>query len=359
MAIDVGGSTSDFVVVPATLAGGMIESHHASLKLAGDVLRRVLDRLGALDGGPDGADPDACAGFIKLCREMGIAGSIDQFEEGLRSPVFRSRTVDLFLREVMGNQRMSAEFANYLRTHRQSGRKAVGSVAFLYATLAYYLGLLADPFIPNMIYNVHIAGRGSLLLSWLPGGFKDLPQHFFQAGLSAARAMLSWELSGNEFVKREVAFGVLGYDPEMVATSKKTRAVFGEGGFTSVDSTEVGWREPVTADLLRRLPARVPVTEDGKLALPLLERFVTTWAEFTSESDVKNALKIRPEILADVKFRSRLQSALFGPTSSWKRAALAANNDDAPAIECEPLLITELKALLEYALSPANPVNIF
>lgn len=385
LAADVGGSTTDIVVCgPGYGVGGgrSVVARHLSFRLAGSLLLRALQATN------DRNQSDGLLVlFARYCSANGKDPSLERYTDGLRSPSTAERAAGLLVSRIMERESTRKEFRRFLETQGgESGQKVLASVAFLFATTAFLGGLLVNewegPEEPGEDvavafqrwndYSLHLAGRGGQLLSWLEGDgsrFLDIGafgSHFFRAGLRYGRdgseqAAVQVATSPAADVKLEVAQGVLS-DREANAPGADKRLLFvGEDRFPFGALGHLGWRQifysqRVKLSRVRELDAGLgaPIAEGGSLDLPVLGTFLRAWVDFQMFEPM-HSLGIGVATLSNSEFRSHLNSALFGARSTFDEAILAKTAEQEKGVHVTPLIVSELLALLSYAVAPDDP----
>lgn len=328
IAIDIGGSTSDIAIWHQ---GRQRVSD--SVRLAGDVLSRVLEK--------DAAMRDAVTAAARAALVIEPDDELP-WSEGKNGSIFTS-----VLHRAANLKKMASFAGNFEDGAGGKGRELRSHLALLYAALAYTSGCLAKMAnVGGSLYYLRFAGRGAQFLEWLDppeGTSVKTVTRFFQLGLEDAGAKVDVATTG-EFAKQEVGRGLLAeLSPDLMLPEKLDRETYllEEGFRTSAGPMP---RDSVlTAATLRGvLPASVSPIEVGNLGR--LVAFVAAFESEPSTTAFAQALRISTAQL-DQKFVDMLVERLFGPKSAHSELATGKSEGDALI---EPFLVTELKVLLEY-----------
>lgn len=377
-AVDVGGSTSDFVV---RTPGKRSVKKYASIRLAGNIVNRVIAR------------DDRAVETVKAALETDYFPSLNEAD---RRKILRLLEVadrrdvgaGLLMRSISNRPSAMQEFAKALMQDKTRGGRLLASVAYLFATDAFFMGLLAHSAEDVPRYQLDLAGRGALLLLWVsamrqkPRGGEALFAHFFLAGLNAAahasdseieRPQVKVNLPSDETAKREVAIGLLHLaarpaDDAVAATFAEDDAAdsteleptvlkeppIAESGFTTQSGEVVRWNEPLTTDLLKEI-TKPPLRSTAR-DLPILAAFVEAFQKCNSlglELDIAKVLRVRPDVLSDPDLTERVRVKLFGEGTAWQRMQ-SSPTASADLVSVEPFFISAAKALLEHGLGVQN-----
>lgn len=332
LAVDIGGSTSDFAVWESGRPA------LDSIQLAGNILNRLL----AIDPDTQQAASSAAQGILN-----------EQFR-WKDDPESNQVNAGLLLRRV-ANTHVGAfrDFGMnlYARGPGSPGERILAHVGFLFSVVAYTLGQITMRSSVNIgdNYRIYLAGRGGHLLSWLdafgPSASRNFVSTFFCAGLGvdgsgASKINVNVNLPGTE-VKEEVGRGLL-LDKDASAISSVSsfdRETFvGEAGFTT-GQRELGWKDPLSVDVLRNLdrPDR-PSELSQRLAL---NAFVNVYFTDPLARQMGQALGIVPQAM-NSNLRDRIHDQVYGLV---QRASVA---NASQRIVLEPMFVSEAKALLEH-----------
>jgi hypothetical protein len=330
MAVDIGGSTSDLAL---WVHGG--SAAFSSVRLAGSVVgslvasdkevRKVVESAGKglLDkhftGWDDavGADPrHVRLGFDELLRTL-------------------SRTAPRY-----STQDLAVAVAK-----NPAGRRLIAHAGYLYAVVAYLLGLMARQRRMELKhYDLHFAGHGSQFIRWLDaltdGGGQAIPGAFFLAGLGAddARTVAIHEPA---HAKEEVGRGLLLFAAAEQPGTITRDSFVGETGF-GAEAAPLAWDHPVNAEEVPDLLATgVPALEEMKL----LGRFIDIFAESVATRALGKALGLNPKTVDRGRLHNRIRDRLHMRGSAW--AAAGRPGMDSDGARLEPIVVVGAKALLE------------
>ena len=366
IAVDIGGSTSDFVVLRA----GETSRRYTSIQFAGGLVNRII-----------GAD-DRTAAVVQTALQSDHVGLNERdavrVMRLLSSPENRTVGAGLLLR-TLGADRKAMLFAKALFSAGDDGRRILAAIAYLFATNAFFMGLLASPMEEGRDesgYLLYFAGRGALLRDWLnalrpvrPGAsssavVEDLVAHFFLAGVNAAATVrgeatvvcsVTAVFPSADEAKREVAIGLLSLskypDLQQQAQSgdRSHSNPIGEVGFFSSAGVEYPWSEPLTAAMLLEL--RSPGLKFSAEGLRIFSTFVAAFSTLNLRIqglDFSRLLQLSPQTLKDARLKALLFSHLFGDGSSWKR--ISNDPQSADGTTYEPFFISAAKGMLEFGL---------
>lgn len=333
IAVDVGGSTADFAVRyndhyhgdSVRFAGQLVVSAAANTKAGQEAIRRALsapplrehvgddvrDRWG---NGSDGERALLFNALLRLADRLDIGGSrlAGALYQGPGSP----------------------------------GEELIAYAAFLYATLAYYAGIMVrHQRLQRHVYYFRFAGRGTGFIPWLdelhPGASRTLPESFFNAGRDDHDGKVDIEWS-REDAKWEVGAGLLFAKPESEQLPRHHETLVGENGF-ELQGRPVQWNDALTTPELAKI--RRPDSPEALPRLEMLERFLSTFRKTDAGQAVVRALGL-PGDANDADLKNHLYHALFGDSSPWRSAQEQQNEDH---LVVEPILITEIKAVLRHA----------
>ena len=365
-AVDIGGSTSDFVVRRAYEANRT----YASIQFAGGIVNRII-----------GAD-DTTANAVRAALRSNHIGlndrDVGRIMRLLENAENRAVGAGLLLRLLGADPTAMPRFATALFSAGTDGQRIIAALAYLFATNAFFMGLLAHPMEEGREeegYNLHLAGRGALLVEWLnslrqakpgmesSGAGQELIAHFFLAGVNAeaiARGQeavtcrVAVELPRPEAAKREVAMGLLNLhrSPELhrLAMEDRTHAnPLSELGFVTAAGIEVPWNQPLTPEILSDIKA--PRLGFKAKNLAVFTVFVNSFSTLNLRIqglDFARLLQISPKTLEEPRLTERTRAKLFGEGSAWKRVQDDPNSNESSTFE--PFFISSAKALLEHGL---------
>jgi hypothetical protein len=365
-AVDIGGSTSDFVVRRAYEPN----RKYASIQFAGGVVNRII-----------GADDKTASAVSAALRSNHIAlndREVGRIMRLLENAENRAVGAGLLLRLLAAEPTAMPRFAKALFSVGPDGQRIIAALAYLFATNAFFMGLLAHPMEEGREeagYILHLAGRGALLVEWLnslrqakpgierSGAGQELIAHFFLAGVNAeamARGQeavtcrVAVELPRPEAAKREVAMGLLNLhrSPELLqlATEDRTHAnPLSEFGFTTIAGIEVPWNQPLTPEVLSDIKA--PRLGFKAKNLEVFSVFVNAFSTLDLRIqglDFARLLQISPKTLEEPRLTDRTRAKLFGEGSAWKRVQDDPNSNENSTFE--PFFISAAKAMLEHGL---------
>lgn len=333
IAVDVGGSTADFAV--------HFNNHYEgdSLRLAGQVVVAAAAKT-----------EEGRAAVLHALTAPPLGGQvgetvIDEWQSGRdedRALLFNSL---LRFTDRVGID--SERFAGVLYQGPGSpGERLIAYAGYLYAALSYYGGIMVRRAeLERDIYHVRFAGRGAGFLPWLnqlqPGGSQRLTESFFRAGLGIDQPAIEVGWS-SEDAKTEVGIGLLLNEEEEGDLPDHHQTMVGEEGYRTHEHL-LEWATPLHVEALAGLQR--PEAPEGLPQAVLLERFLGTFNETEAGQAVARALSL-PLAADSPELRSRLYQSLFGNTSPWHAAQSDVDRD---GLVVEPLLVTEMKAVLKYA----------
>jgi len=363
-AVDIGGSTSDFVVLRA----GDSARRYSSIQFAGGVVNRII-----------GADERTAAAVRTALKSDHIGlkdREADRIMRLLSSPENRSVGAGLLIRTLAADTTAMPKFATALFSAGIDGKRILAAVAYLFATNAFFMGLLAGPMEKGRQerggYLLYFAGRGSLFRDWInalreerPGStssgvVEELVAHFFLAGVNV-EGLVRGEPSVSCGVKsifpaageakREVAIGLLDLPEDLKDLAKYSDRMhanpIGELGFSNRDGGEFSWNEPLTADVLSAIDP--PGLEFSLEGMRIFSTFVAAFSTLNLRIqglDFARLLQVSPKALQDMQLTDLVDSRLFGEGSPWKHLRDHPNEGDPATFE--PMFVSSAKALLEY-----------
>jgi hypothetical protein len=361
-AVDIGGSTSDFVVLRAE--EGSVR-HYASVQFAGSVVNRVM------------ASSERTVAAVSAALRSSFIGLSDRdatrIMRLLEAPEKRSVGAGLLIRTLAADPATMPKFAKALFNCGVDGQRILAAIAYLFATNAFYMGLLAHPMEEDREgegYPLYFAGRGSQLLDWIsalrparadtPTAGEDLIAHFFLAGLNVDVNLpsgLSPELirvlpPKAHHAKREVALGLLHLNDTLRDLQGDERShdnLIAEFGLTREDGTPISWNDPLTVELLSSIKA--PRLGFKPRNLGVFSAFVSSFSTLNLKIqgfDLTKLLKLTPKSLEDPLLTDRVRARLFGEGSAYSKARAGKSEGESATIE--PLFIGAAKAMLEYGL---------
>ncbi|HYW08681.1 MAG TPA: hypothetical protein VE913_17095, partial [Longimicrobium sp.] len=330
MAVDIGGSTSDLALwvrggsaafssvrLAGSVVGSLVASDREVRKVVETAGRGLLDKHFA--GWDDAAGADARhvrLGFDELLRTLSRTAP-------------RYSTLDLAVAVVRD----------------PAGRRLIAHAGYLYAVVAYLLGLMARQARMELKhYDLHFAGHGSQFIRWLDvltdGGGQAIPGAFFLAGLGAgdARTVAIHEPTQ---AKEEVGRGLLlfGATEQPGAITRDT--FVGETGFGPA-AAPFPWDHSVHAEEVPDLLATgVPDLD----RMELLGRFIDTFAESVATRALGKALGLAPDTVDRGRLHNRIRDRLHMRGSAW--AAGTHGTTDPGRARLEPIVVVGAKALLE------------
>lgn len=361
-AVDIGGSTSDFVVLRAE---DRSVRHYASIQFAGSVVTRVI------------ASSDRTVAAVSAALRSSFIGLSDRdatrIMRLLEAPEKRNVGAGLIIRTLAADPTAMPKFAKALFNCGADGQRILAAIGYLFATNAFFMGLLAHPMEEgreNEGYPLYFAGRGSQLLDWIsalrparpemPSAGEDLITHFFLAGLNVdvnLPSALDPKLIRvfppiPHHAKREVALGLLHLNDTLRALEVEERShdnLIGEFGLTRQDGTPISWNDRLTVDLLASIKA--PRLGFRPRNLGVFSAFVAAFSTLNLKIqgfDLTKLLKLTPASLDDPVLTDRVRARLFGEGSAYSKARAGKSESESATIE--PLFIGAAKAMLEYGL---------
>jgi hypothetical protein len=330
LAIDVGGSTSDLAV----WAGGT-KARGDSVRLAGDILSRLI-----------ATDAKAREAIATAARRPPLQKrDIPWNDQGGEQ---NSLVFNALLREVARTSGSTVPLAKTLYEPGKAGAHVIAHIAYLFAALSFLLGLMARrERLADDAYNIHFAGRGSEFLRWLEVLGHDapvsIPRTFFLAGFSDDPDGFDASVAFPEHdAKQEVGRGLLTPLTHDGRAASERETFIGESGFFAAQ--ELGWDDPLTIDVLRRL--KRPESRFPAEQLAVLRKFIETFSKNPAAQTAATTLNIQAAIL-DRELRDKIVNRLFGPGSAWAQAQTPGATGDHALLE--PFFIVEAKTLLEHA----------
>ncbi|GJG86309.1 hypothetical protein tb265_14900 [Gemmatimonadetes bacterium T265] len=374
-AVDVGGSTSDFVIRRVDA-----EPVYASIRFAGNVVNRII--------GADRRTVEAVAYALRSDFVGLPAPQVERISRLLTDPEKRAVGAGLLIRTLAatgGDGETTRKFAKALLSAGPDGQRVLAAVAYLFATNAFFMGLMAYPMEPGREeegYVLHLAGRGALLLDWISAlrnardangatAGEQLVAHFFRAGLSVddtiagrppVACAVKVRLPEADSAKREVATGLLNLPDSLLHGRGLRRGDDGrhanpiaEFRLAAEDGTEVPWNTPLTYEVLRTLRAPKLGFKAGKL--PVFAAFVQAFGTLNlgiRELDFVRLLRLTPATLDDAELSGRIRAVFFGEGSAWKEAQTEERADEMLVIE--PFFVSAAKAMLEFGLGVQQPL---
>lgn len=232
----------------------------------------------------------------------------------------------------------------------QEARLFMSYIIYNFAGLLYYAGLLARKTglaQEQDTFNIYFCGKGGTLMKWIHGR-EVIAQDMFEAGLfgPAGRGQASAptvNLVMSEMPKEEVGRGLLA-ESELQGSSKEQQVglldptpptvTVGESGYGALN-----WNGDLDPEAIRQLP---PDTVPAMNELKELQTFLQAFNQ--GRGTKAAAVELGLNRLNENLFRTRLLQRLFGTTTGSIVSDIKNNNADALL---EPLLITEMKVLLE------------
>jgi hypothetical protein len=335
LAVDVGGSTSDLSL---WLAGQ--KAHGDSVRLAGDILSRLVATSAAARGAIDTA----------LSRPPFNRRPVPWDEH---DPSKNGMILNSVLRTVSQDARLrshpDALARNLYDGQGSSGEWVIAHLAYLFATVSFLLGLMTRRSgVTQDRYDIRFAGKGSQFLFWLEalntGSSLSLPASFFRAGLGSDNPDIVVDVSlPNDEVKQEVGRGLLLPDFSEQPPGDERLTFVGETGFGSNENL-LDWRSPLDFETLRRFAAPTqPVPLDR---LENLQSFVKAFDVDAAARKAARALRLAPAL--NLSLRDLIHSELFGTHSVWRAARDDKAHRSGDAL-LEPFFVVEAKALLKEA----------
>jgi hypothetical protein len=338
LAVDIGGSTSDLALwtregstafSSVRLAGSLVGSLVASDTAVRDVVenagRHLLNKHFAGWNDSQGVTAAQRAEVIRL-----------GFDELLRT---LSRT---------GPSYSTVDLALAVEND-PAGRRLIAHAGYLYAVVAYLLGLMARRTkmadLPH--FDLHFAGHGSQFIRWLDvlteGGSQEIPRAFFLAGL-AAPGTRTVMIHAPARAKEEVGRGLLLFEGNEQPAAITRDTFVGETGF-GPEETPLPWYHRVKAEEVPDLLATgVPELD----RMELLRQFMNTFQTSVATRALARALGIVPGAEGNKgRLHNRIRDRLHMPRSAW---ATAGNPTMDPSrARLEPIVVVGAKALLEVA----------
>ncbi|HEX8430357.1 MAG TPA: hypothetical protein VF625_03680, partial [Longimicrobium sp.] len=329
MAVDIGGSTSDLALwirdgsaafnsvrLAGSVVGSLVASDKDVRKAVEAAGRGLVDKnFGAWDDGTGADARHVRLGFDELLRTL-------------------SRTAPRF----------STQDLAVALVKDPAGRRLIAHAGYLYAVVAYLLGLMArraDMKLQH--YDLHFAGHGSQFIRWLDvltdGGGQAIPGAFFLAGLGAGNGH-TVAVHEPAQAKEEVGRGLLLFGvTERPGTITRDTFV-GETGFGTA-AAPVPWDRAVHAE---EVPDLLTTGVPELAKMELLERFIDTFAESVATRALGKALGLTPETVDRGRLHNRIRDRLHMRGSAWAGGAGAS---DPGRARLEPIVVVGAKALIE------------
>jgi hypothetical protein len=365
VSLDIGGSTTDIAVWYGNVERRKpILGVQESVKMAADIVGRYLH-----------SDPTAqtfLEWFVKTVKEQGLFQdlSLSNFT-GKRNGyalMFYNTLTYYELAEPDLKSKYNALLG--LIKARGEARRLLLHLIYLFGGLVYYSGLLArkvglgEKQMP--IYYLYFCGKGGTLITWI-NNYPLFVEKMFLAGLygpqsassapSSQQAKVVVRISGEP--KQEVGRGLL-VDTLLQASNdddegfglidpKPPSVTVGETGYKirrEETTHELSWKDELKDTVLRNLDGKIPAFGEMKE----LNCFITAIKEAfkhqdagASAFDFTNFLNNKQE---QYLYVDSLTNRLLGKDEGCVLHDLEQENN--PHMLVEPLLITEMKVLLEY-----------
>lgn len=377
ISLDIGGSTTDLAVWYGSPDRRKVTlGAQESVKMAAGIVGRYLQ-----------SDPTAqtfLEWFVRTVREQGVIEdlSLNSFK-GKRNGYALMFYNTLTYYELGGDERRDKFQALMgLIKARNEARGLLMHLIYLFGGLSYYAGLLARriDLKDQRNYYVYFCGKGGTLITWIDN-YKKFIEKMFLAGLhgppqetkgeqekavengahasSASRPAPQVEVRISAEPKQEVGRGLLvgnisklddGGDESFGLIDPKPPSVtVGETGYQvrQGDATrELAWHEDLKSDVLSNLVGTLPAFERMKE----LNCFIAAVREAFKYQDEETLTFDFDGILTNEREKSlyvdSLVNRLFGDYEGCILHDLKQENN--PNALVEPLLITEMKVLLEH-----------
>lgn len=328
-AIDIGGSTSDLAI------------WHAGERVRGESIRWAGQSVSRLVA----SDPEIRQRLASAAESIGVPvspGWVDGEPDAIQL-VYNG-----MLREATSKHGSAKELAHGLYESEDGpGGRFLFHLGYHFAAFAFLMGLLTRSNAlageRHNMYYLHFGGRGSDYLGWLEtlhANFAEEIVHaFFLQGLGNSHGAEVKVSTSGDRAKHEVGRGLLlrQYSDSGTAPGQR-ETIVGEKGLRTRDGTPVDPFMYVTPTSLGSSVSR-PTHPPELSSLEFLCDFVAGFDANKSTQRLGRGLGLDASSLSN-EARDMIYSRVFGPGTCWQVG------DDAEVFE--PIIVTEMKVLLEY-----------
>jgi hypothetical protein len=370
VSLDIGGSTTDIAIWYGkrvrTDRGDRMKSTlgiQESVKMAAGSVGKYLQ-----------SDPNNerfLKWFLEVTHNQGVLKDVTLSGFAGRQMGYALMFYDILSYYELAGDRLKNEYnalVGLIKT-RDEARGLVVHLIYLFASLIYYAGVLARKVglqeKNHPVYYLYFCGKGGTLITWIRN-YQAFAEKLFIAGLygpnppatAIDRSKVKVEVKISPKPKEEVGRGLLeelaskekaGEDASFGLVDPKQHSVtVGESGYrvrTKTGTKPLNWQDEVDETVLRNLDETLPSFEEMKE----LNCFVAAVREaFKHEQEGDTRLDF-DKVLANAHekkiYVDQLTTRLFGDAEGSVLREL--ERDDNPNALVEPLLITEMKVLLE------------
>jgi hypothetical protein len=375
VSLDIGGSTTDIAIWygkrQRTERGEALRAvlgAQESVKMAAGSVGRYLQ-----------SDPHAgkfLEWFVQAVKTQGVFQDLSLDSFAGRRHGYALMFYNILSYYELAGDRLKAEYNALLGLIKaqDEARGLLLHLIYLFGSLIYYAGLLsrkvglqgqAEQKLP--VYYLYFCGKGGTLITWI-NNYQRFAEKLFLAGLYGPEATAEAGTSGKRSTatvevhisprpKEEVGRGLLvplirqgteDDDSFGLIDPKPHSVTAGETGYTirEGDTTkELDWKDELNRAVLRNLAGNLPAFHE----LKELNYFISTIREAYKHQDEDNPLYDFNALLTSERSQSiyidRLTTRLLGDDEGSVLHDLEQENN--PNALIEPLLITEMKVLLE------------
>ncbi len=338
ISLDVGGSTTDIAIWAGRVVDGQKRAKlevQESVKMAAGIVGRFLQSAPAVEF------LKWFAGKMSKYDDLGDQLKLNNFA-GTRSG-YALVFYNLLSYLEVGGEEKRAQLKNIIDQIKAAdiegggNRLLLSHIVFLFGGLLYYAGLLARKAglaeRGERNYYIYFCGKGGTLIKWVEN-YQGLAQRLFEAGLfgpggRGERQSPTVHVRLSPRPKEEVGRGLLAQswlednprdDGIGLLDLSEASVTVGETGYEGLE-----WNGELTADVFKKFPPDLPPASEMKELQNFIDTFMTIRTEFDFSKVDEGA------------YRDQLAQRLF----------VHNRGENEGDILVEPLLITEMKVLLE------------